>query len=257
MSSAGRPTNRLQVDCGGNNCISFPPHSHLFPLKGNVKPDFVLSADCCPRPARTPPHVFAGLHRSGWIQTLLRNGARNDRSTKTNCSCEQLLYDNESRPSLQRAQRASLDSFQLRGSRQRSCVSVILRVVHAGFHRTQGETSSRSSKALAEARSAFLLFVVVIVVKEACIVCVLWLRHQHTARWGCLSLIIDHLSRHSQFSPSLWKWNRRTCGWGVGWWGCQTVWHLSFSPRSYSHREHATTKIAGKLKVMMKESLRH
>lgn len=64
VPSAARSTNRVQVGCGRIIASLFLLIFFLS-LKGNVKPDFVLSVECCPRPARRPPHVFTGLHRSG------------------------------------------------------------------------------------------------------------------------------------------------------------------------------------------------
>lgn len=69
VSSAGRSTNRVQVGCG-RIIASLFLLIYLFiyfalTVQGNAKPDFVLSVECCPRPARRPPRVFTGLHRSG------------------------------------------------------------------------------------------------------------------------------------------------------------------------------------------------
>lgn len=94
----------------------------------------------------------------------------------------------------------------------RDCASVIMCIFHAGSHQTQGETFSRSTKALTDVKSLLLLFIVLIIINEASIDSVLWLHLRHTAHCSCHSLIIDHLSLHSQFSPSLWKGNSRTCG---------------------------------------------
>lgn len=99
--------------------------------------------------------------------------------------------------------------------RDRACQSLCASFT-LGFIEPKVKPFHVLSKALADVRSLLssaLLFVVVIIINEASIDSVLWLHHQHTAHWGCHSLIIDHLSRHSQFSPSLWKWNSRTCGW--------------------------------------------
>lgn len=86
---------------------------------------------------------------------------------------------------------------------------------------------SRCCRAPADVRPFF--FSVGMILTGARVDSALWLHHQHAADWGCHSLIIARLSRHSQFFPSLWKWNSRTCGW-VG------VRPYGISPRSSSHR---------------------
>lgn len=86
----------------------------------------------------------------------------------------------------------------------RDRASVIMCIFHVGFRRTQGETFSRSTKALRDVQSLlFFLVIVIIIINEACTDPVLWLHLHHAAHWSCHSLLIAHLSLHSQFSPSL------------------------------------------------------